>query len=202
MDGALSRDGLAVAGEADSPEELRAACMRRRPHVAVIAEAACAPDLGASLRRLRRSLPRTRIVAVLAQERRGDVRAALDVGADAVVLESRLAATLAVTVRAVCAGQACVPRELRRQLERPALSAREKEVLGMVAAGFSNPEIAVRLYLAESTVKGHLVSAFGKLGIHSREEAAALVRDRDARLGIALLPFPAPPDPVGNGASR
>jgi len=139
---------------------------------------------------------------VLADHRRRDMRGAIDAGADAVVLESRLAVTLGVTLRAVCAGQACVPRELRRQVERPLLSNRERQVLAMVAAGFSNGQIADHLFLAESTIKGHLSSAFSKLGIHSREEASALVRDPEARLGIGLLPLPAAAQPATTGASR
>jgi DNA-binding NarL/FixJ family response regulator len=183
---ALLRDGLTVMAEARVPDELRSACRHGVPHVAVLARSACRPDAGAAVRVTRRDLPRTRVVVVAAEERTDDVRVAVDSGADAVVVESRLPATLSVTVRAVCAGQACLPRELRRQFDRPALSARERQVVGLVAAGFSNPEIAGRLYLAESTVKGHLAAAFTKLGVHSRDEAAALVHDPEARLGISL----------------
>jgi DNA-binding NarL/FixJ family response regulator len=154
------------------------------------------------VRLTRRQLPRTRVVVITADQRSDDVRGAVDSGADAVVVESRLPATLSVTVRAVCAGQACLPRELRRQFDRLALSARERQVVGMVAAGYTNAEIADKLYLAESTVKGHLASAFNKLGVHSREEAAALVHDPEARLGIALLALPSVPHPSSNGAGR
>lgn len=180
---ALERDGLPVTAQAGAADDLRAACLQAWPHVAVLASRG---HPGASVRQVRRSLPRTRVIVVLAEDRPDDVRGAVDAGADAVVLESRVAATLPVTVRAVCAGQACVPRELRRQFERPALSVRERQVVGLAAAGFSNAEIADRLFLAESTVKGHLASAFGKLGVHSREEAAALVHDPETDLGIAL----------------
>jgi DNA-binding NarL/FixJ family response regulator len=142
------------------------------------------------------------VVVIAAESRTDDVRGAVDSGADAVVVESRLPATLSVTVRAVCAGQACLPRELRRQFDRPALSARERQVVGMVASGRTNAAIAVALYLAESTVKGHLASAFHKLGVHSREEAAALVHDPEAGLGIPLLALPGEPHPSNNGAGR
>ena len=86
-----------------------------------------------------------------------------------------------------------LPRELRRQFNRPALSGRKRQVVGMVAAGYTNAEIADALYLAESTVKGHLASAFNKLGVHTREEAAALVHDHEAdRLGIPLVVIQGP----------
>jgi DNA-binding NarL/FixJ family response regulator len=198
----LMRDGLTVAGEGAGPEELAAACRTRPPHVAVLAWDACGARPAAGLRTLLQRLPRTRAVVVLAHPRREDLRRALDAGADGAVLSIRLAATLGPAVRAVCAGQACVPRELRRQFQRPALSPREKQVLAMVATGLTNGEVAARLYLSESTVKGHLAGAFAKLDVHSREEATALVLDPEARVGIALLAFPAPPGPATNGATR
>jgi DNA-binding NarL/FixJ family response regulator len=198
----LAHEGLAVAGRAPGPRRLPAVCEHRPPHVAVIAWKACGPEPAAAIRHVRKALARTRVVVVLAEHRRKDMRSAVDAGADAVVLESRLAVTLGVTLRAVCAGQACVPRELRRQVERPLLSNRERQVLGLVAAGFTNGQIADKLFLAESTIKGHLSSAFSKLGIHSREEASAMVRDPEARLGIGLLPMPSAAQPATNGASR
>jgi DNA-binding NarL/FixJ family response regulator len=200
----LRHEGWNVAAEASTPEELLESCGRTVPHLAVLDWEACGPGPSAAVRRVRHDLPRTRIVVVLGGDggHRDDVVAALDSGAEGIVLASRLGATLGATVRCVCRGQACVPRELRRHLERPTLSPREKQVLGMVATGFTNAEIAHRLYLAEGTVKGHLSSAFSKLGIHSRHEATALVRDPHARLGIGIVALPQPPHPASNGASR
>lgn len=53
------------------------------------------------------------------------------------------------------------------------LTAREQEVLRLVAAGLSNKQIAARLYLSPHTVKAHLRSILDKLHLHSRTEAAA-----------------------------
>ena len=88
------------------------------------------------------------------------------------------------TIRAVSAGQVVVPRQLSRTAVRPALSHREKQALALLANGFTNRQIAARLFLAESTVKTHLTSVFGKLGVHSRSEAAELVLDPDQKLGL------------------
>jgi two-component system NarL family response regulator len=52
------------------------------------------------------------------------------------------------------------------------LSEREQEVLALLAQGLSNKEIAQRLYLSVRTVEGHLANVYGKLGVHSRTEAA------------------------------
>jgi DNA-binding NarL/FixJ family response regulator len=90
-------------------------------------------------------------------------------------------------VAAVLAGQTSVPAPLRASVRRPSLSFREKQILGMVVLGLTNSQIGARLYLAESTVKSHLSSAFAKLGVRSRSEAAALVLDPKESLGPAIL---------------
>jgi DNA-binding NarL/FixJ family response regulator len=197
----LAFDGLSITALAATPDDLPAACPRRAPHIAVVAWDVCGDAPAGALRRLRHELVRTRVVVVLGPERREHLLSALDAGVDAVVLTSRMSTTLCPTVRAVFAGQACVPRELRRRLERPVLSDREKQVLGMVAAGLTNAEIAERLYLAESTVKGHLSSAFAKLGVHTRREATALVLDAEARLGMGLVAVAHADEPTMNGGS-
>lgn len=76
---------------------------------------------------------------------------------------------------------------------RPAgLTAREAEVLGLVAEGLSNPQIARRLVLSEKTVARHLSNIFGKLGVASRTAAAAYAFDHGIR---ATASSPRPPGP-------
>jgi DNA-binding NarL/FixJ family response regulator len=128
----------------------------------------------ARLRRLRRQPRRPRIVAVSPAATGTGVRRGLDAGADAIVFEAELEATLAVAVSAVASGQSVVPRNHRASVERPSFSNRERQVLGCVARGLTNAQIAEELYLSESTVKSHLSSAFAKFGVRSRKEAAAL----------------------------
>jgi DNA-binding NarL/FixJ family response regulator len=76
---------------------------------------------------------------------------------------------------------------LRAAVRRPTLSVREKQVLAMVVMGYSNCEIASRLFVAESTVKSHLNAAFRKLGVRSRSEAASLILDPHGSLGPGIL---------------
>jgi DNA-binding NarL/FixJ family response regulator len=122
--------------------------------------------------------------------RRG-IRRAVEAGADGVVFESDLETTLAPTVRAILAGQIAVPQARRREVDRPTLSGREKQVLALVVAGKSNKAIAGELFLAESTVKCHLSSAFSKLGVRSRNEAADLVLHSGSELGFSMFLAPA-----------
>jgi DNA-binding NarL/FixJ family response regulator len=69
------------------------------------------------------------------------------------------------------------------------LTSREKQILTLVVAGLTNSQIASELFLAESTVKSHLSSAFAKLGVSSRSEAVAVILDpeRGPGLGIGLV---------------
>jgi DNA-binding NarL/FixJ family response regulator len=112
---------------------------------------------------------------------------ALEAGAAGIVQDSHIETALSATVSAVAAGQVVVPHALRRHATRPALSHRERQTLALVAMGLTNRQIAARLFLAESTVKTHLTSIFGKLGVGSRSEAAALVLDPEQKLGLGLL---------------
>jgi DNA-binding NarL/FixJ family response regulator len=143
-------------------------------------------DCMAQLRRLRKLTRSARLVVISPATDVSGVRRALDAGADGVVFESELDDTLAPSLIAVAVGQAAVPRRLRGGLQKPVFSHREREVLGRVAAGMTNSQIAEALFLAESTVKSHLSSAFAKLGVRSRKEAAALVLDPEYGIGADL----------------
>jgi DNA-binding NarL/FixJ family response regulator len=114
---------------------------------------------------------------------------ALEAGAAGFVLKDSSAEDLIAAVRAVANGAAwfdpaVAPRILEHYRRRVApagrqaarlelLSEREREVLKLVAQGATNGEIAATLYLAEATVKTHIGSIFGKLGV--RDRAAAIV---------------------------
>jgi DNA-binding NarL/FixJ family response regulator len=160
------------------------------PEVLVMAFGRGVTERDQQMRRLRRRLPDVHIIAVMPEDSRRGVRRALESGADGVVFESELEVALSLTVRVTLAGQTAVPAARRHEVDRPTLSSREKQVLGMVVTGKSNKAIAGELYLAESTVKCHLSSAFSKLGVRSRNEAADLVLESGAELGFSGVLVP------------
>lgn len=127
------------------------------------------------------------LMVVCQRVERWDVRAALAAGATGVVLWDDLELALLPSIQAVIGGQTCVPRRHARQVDPPMLSTREKQILGLVVMGFTNGKIAEQLFLAESTVKSHLSSAFGKLGVRSRNEAVQLILDPERGLGMGIL---------------
>jgi LuxR family maltose regulon positive regulatory protein len=77
-----------------------------------------------------------------------------------------------------CGAELAFPAPARAALAEP-LSQREREVLKLMAAGLTNREIAEQLIVSPETVKKHAASIYGKLGVHSRTEAAARARDLD-----------------------
>jgi DNA-binding CsgD family transcriptional regulator len=103
------------------------------------------------------------------------------------ILLDEMEQTLRPTLAAVAVGQCVLPSALREILDRPALSPRERQLLAMVVLGFSNADIATKLFLSESNVKNHLSSAFQKLGVSSRNEATALILDKESGLGAGIL---------------
>lgn len=184
--------GLPAAAPAEQPSGL--------PTLAIV----LAVDLAATggvigLREARSDIPGAAIVVVAPAGHEHDIRRGLRAGADGIVFDSDLENTLAVTLRAALAGLVTVPRQVRRQAVRPVFSHRERQILELVAAGGTNREIADRLYLAESTVKCHLSSAFSKLGVRSRAEATALVLDPEEPLLNGLSHLPDADWPVGAG---
>jgi DNA-binding NarL/FixJ family response regulator len=184
---ALESDGLSSASVSASVDQLLATEPQGVPDVAVLGCDAAAPESIAAIRALAKVAPKTRIVVVSRFPAGAGGRHALNAGAAGLVVETDLEQTLAPTLRSVLVGHVCVPQTLRRCAIKPTFSHREKQVLALVVKGFANRQIASELFLAESTVKSHLGSAFQKLGVHSRNEAAALLVDPEEGLGATVL---------------
>lgn len=126
-----------------------------------------------------------------------DVRDLLHAGVRGIVLREHMAQALLPAVAAVASGQVCVPTHGLVGSSGPVLSIREKQVIGLVAMGLMNVEIARRLFLAESTVKSHLSSAFAKLGVRSRNEAVELILNPSSGLGLGILSLDGAATPAG-----
>lgn len=110
--------------------------------------------------------------------------AALQAGARGFVHAGMGADQIRRAVEVAVNGEVVAPRQLLGYLiasqgsaDLDLLSARQREILKLVADGMSNAQIARRLYISESTVKQHLRSAYKLLGVSNRTEAAALVRN-------------------------
>ena len=177
---ALSADGLSV--------EYRNGNFGGRTHdVVVIARDLSAGERFLDLKNAITEIAPTPAVIVSPEAGGAAVRRVLSAGVRGLVFDSEIDTALAPVVRAVAADQTCVPREVTVAVDKPMLSHREREVLKLAVSGRTNCEIAAALCLAESTVKSHLSSAFDRLGVHSRREAATLVLDPEEGLRAIVL---------------
>jgi DNA-binding NarL/FixJ family response regulator len=131
-----------------------------------------------AIRAIREEFPAARIVVLTTYS--GDVQAlkAIRAGAMGYLLKSALHRELLDTIRGVHAGRRYLPPEIASEVafhagEEP-LTAREIEILQLVADGKANKEIAVRLTLSEETVKGYMKSIFAKLNVNDRTQAVTV----------------------------
>ena len=182
---ALRAAGREVLDAADCEELLQGD--RRLPRAPmVMVDERPAEAMLAALSRLA-DAPSGPLVLVCGELAGWQLRAAITAGAAGIVLIDELGWALEPCLRAVEAGQTCVPRQAQAQLQPPVLSAREKQILALVVLGYTNAEIAQRLFLAPSTVKSHLSSAFGKLGVRSRHEAVEVIMHPQYGLSTGIL---------------
>ncbi|MCH8613924.1 response regulator [Arsenicicoccus dermatophilus] len=135
-------------------------------------------------RQLRATHPQVRVMVLTTFDADTDIFGALEAGAVGYVLKDTPTATLVQAVLDAAAGRpALSPEVALRMVGRVAapdagLSPREAEILQLLATGAGNRDIARRLFISESTVKGHLVHVYDKLGVDNRTAAARVARER------------------------
>jgi len=112
-------------------------------------------------------------------------RAALRHGARGFIHAGMELDQIARAVEVAAEGEIVAPRKLLEYLvanddpmNLDALTARQREILQLIAQGLSNAEVAKRLFLSESTIKQHLRAAYKVLGVSDRKEAARLIKGR------------------------
>jgi len=133
--------------------------------------------------RIRSSVPATRVVILTMFETDDAILRAIGAGASGYLLKASPEDELLAGIRAVAAGEVAlapsVSRLLVRQAAQPAvrLTARELDVLRLVAEGLGNREIGERLHVGEATVKTHLLTAFPKLAAKTRTGAVTRARE-------------------------
>lgn len=177
----LSLDGseFRVVGDAQSAASAAELVEQRRPELLLLdyrLPDARATDVVRLLRRAGWAMP---VLIITATPEAGLNEAALEAGAQGVVLKRGDPAELLGALRRVAAGRAVVdPQHPRRPAGQSPLSPRERDVLRLAASGSTNPEIAKRLDLGTETVKTLLSRTFLKLGARNRTEAATIARER------------------------
>lgn len=182
-----SHEGLTVVGEAATGQDAWKRARELAPHVLVLDLSMPETSGLDAAARIAADCPDVRIVALTMHEERGYVTQLLRAGAAGYVLKRTASAELVQAIRTVAAGGSYVDPSLAAALLSDQLSAgratdvetfadvsaREREVLRLVALGYTNKEIAAALEISVKTVETHKANAMSKLGFRSR---AALVR--------------------------
>jgi len=187
-DHALLRKGIAglvgaepdmeLIGEASSGMEGIQQFRQYRPDVTLMD--LLMPDMGGieAIIAIRNEFPEARIIVLTTYA--GDVQVvrALKAGARAYLLKARLNRELLETIRAVHAGHKRIPAEIAAEMAEHAtdseLSARELDVLRLIAGGNANKAIAARLAISEETVKSHVTNILSKLRAKDRTHAVTI----------------------------
>jgi DNA-binding NarL/FixJ family response regulator len=178
----LSRDReISVIGESGSGPGAVEMAGRRRPDVVLMDVRMDGMDGFEATRRIVSRHPQISVILYTAHGERGLLAAGLDCGAKGYVLKDAPPEDIVRAVKRVAEGGAYVDPTLASQLvtaqstERlPVLSAREREILALLADGYSNPDIAARLYISPETVRTHVRNAMTKLEADTRTQAVAL----------------------------
>ena len=136
----------------------------------------------ACIRAIRSEFPKARFVVLTTYRGDEDIHQALKAGASGYIIKGMPRHILLDALRRVYQGEEFLPTPVTQVLaERKAakeLSAREREVLSLLAAGKCNKEIAAELCIAEITVKGHLSMIFLRLGVTDRTQAIIAAAQR------------------------
>ncbi|MEV1011045.1 response regulator transcription factor [Streptomyces sp. NPDC049881] len=187
----LGADGIDVVAEATDGDEAVAAVRRTRPDVVLMDVRMPGTDGLEATRRILDGAPgRPRVIILTTFDLDRYVYAALSAGASGFLLKDVTPEQLTAAVRTVRTGDALLaPAITRRLVQRFArsggdtaalhrdlasLTPRELEVLGLLARGLSNAELAARLHLAEATVKTHVARILAKLGLRDRAQAVVV----------------------------
>lgn len=191
---AEARDGLQAVAEAE----------RTAPDVALLAASLPNCDGLRAASMIRQRFPTCQVVIMSNKEEPGVLERALEVGARGYLTKGSPLTELLDVTRAVHRGETLVPpkmlgdllgRLMRRRYEQDEvlqriarLTRRERDVLSLLAGGARTESIAKTLVISPQTARTHIQNILGKLGVHSRLEAAALVNQTGMLAGLTAEP--------------
>ncbi|MCK9897031.1 response regulator transcription factor [Frankia sp. AgB32] len=181
-------EDISVVGRAGDGQEALTLASGTLPDIVLMDVRMPGRDGIAAAGAIRRAVPRTRIVMLTVSDEESDLFEAIKAGAVGYLLKTIPPHEVAGAVRAVHNGQSLISPSMASKLmvefatmargtedrpraPAPHLTARELEVLKLVAEGRANREIARKLFISENTVKNHVRNILDKLQLHSRMEA-------------------------------
>lgn len=180
-----SQPDFEIVGEASNGVEAVEQVLQMQPDVVLMDLRMTPLDGAAATAQICAQHAKTAVLVLTSYESHADILHAIEAGAMGYLLKDARREELFTAVRTVAQGKAVfaptVATRLLHQVRKPsreALSARELEVLTLVARGASNKEIARALHLSEATVKSHLLHLFAKLDVSDRTAAVTAALER------------------------
>ncbi len=187
----LLEDDFEVVGEAGDGREVLDKVQELDPDVLLLDLRMPNLDGLSALQALQQNNKRTRVIVLTASEDKNEFVQAMKLGCSGIVLKQTAPDLIVKSIRKVHAGEiwldshttAAVMRQFQsgadavaggpsKGRERSPLSAREREIVALVAQGYKNKEMAEKMFISEQTVKNHLHNIFDKLGVSDRLELA------------------------------
>jgi DNA-binding NarL/FixJ family response regulator len=192
----MEDQGFVVVGEAADGEQAVRLAQELRPDVILMDVSMPRLDGVEATRLIRRSLPSVPVVMLTMHADTDVMSRAIQAGAVGYLVKDCSTEEVAAAVRTAAGGESTLSPGLASSMleqvhrggghgegEGQVISAREEEVLQLVADGLSLPEVAARLYISVKTVKNHLASIYAKLEARDRTQAVL----RAVRMGIIRL---------------
>ncbi len=174
---------MKVVGTAASSSEAVAIWRQQQPDITLMDLSLKGGGDGIdAIRQIRQEFSAAKIIVFSALTGDEDVYQAVQAGAVTFLAKETPDEELVKTIREVHAGGRPVPPDIARKLAdriaQPSLSAREVEVLALVAKGLRNKEIGAVLAISEDTVQGHMKHILSKLGVNDRTRATVVAAQR------------------------
>lgn len=172
-----SADDIEVVGEAATGLEAVDRAIELEPQLVLMDLRMPGIDGDEATARILAARPGIRVVVLTTYESDTSILSAIEAGASGYLLKAAPQEEILAGIRSVARGEVALAPSIAAMLvnrvKKPSisLSARETEVLALVAQGHSNPAIAKQLFLSEATVKTHLIHAFEKLEVSDRTRA-------------------------------
>lgn len=176
------RPDMTVVAQAGNGREAIRLYRQHQPDVTLMDLRLPEMDGVAAIQEIRKEYPAARVLVLTTYDGDDDIHRALQAGAMGYLLKDAPRERLMDTIRAVRAGQMSLPTEvgakLALRLTAQSVTAREREVLQLIAQGKSNQEIGRHLSITEGTVKLHVNSIMAKLGASDRTHAVTIALKR------------------------
>ena len=169
---------LNVIGEASTGTEAVELALKLKPDLVLMDLRMPDIDGDEATAIILKQLPETKVLILTTYDSDESILTAIEAGASGYLLKAAPQEELLAGIRSVASGEVVLAPRIAsllvsrvRRPKAPSLSSRETEILRLVAKGMSNPEIASKLFVAEATVKTHLLHAFEKLEVNDRTRA-------------------------------